>query len=372
MSDDENITRTSRFLEALERLNQWLLKDFNVTTASKDERDVFIRYKNWEYGEKNGGDLQDYALWEQYRDDFAVFTVDHFKASNPTTVRKLRMCLRQHDCFVLRERMPEALFATIHKEEPVTWTREEIEQVVKQSGFYNSGVISYTIKTGGLAIRNGTGSLLDFASDNNNNHYHTPTTATYIADPANGNNNNHHHAPTTATYIADPANGNNNNHHHAPTTATYIADPANGNNNNHHHAPTTATYIADPAKDIINLDTPLHVDSLLHNRLILACQDQTAYSYTCFKPLATILGLVNDLQSSIDTYEKTYSTRPAPTHIAETDEPFTYYTGRKFHRNGRGGSRFPYHNQYTHSQQRPRFTAQRTQQCFVCKKKGIG
>jgi hypothetical protein len=46
MSDDKNITRTSRFLEALERLNQWLSKDFNVTTASKDERDVFIRYKN--------------------------------------------------------------------------------------------------------------------------------------------------------------------------------------------------------------------------------------------------------------------------------------------------------------------------------------
>jgi hypothetical protein len=230
--------------------------------------------------------------------------------------------------------MPEALFATIHEEEPVTWTREEIEQVVKQSGFYNSGVISYTIKTGGLAIRNGTGSSPDLASDNNNNH---------------------HHAPTTATYIADPANGNNNNHHHAPTTATYIADLANN-----------------PAKDIINLDTSLHVDSLLHNRLILACQDQAAYSYACFKPSATIPGLVNDLQSSIDTYEKTYSTRPAPTHMAETDEPFTYYTGRKFHRNGRGGFRCPHHDQYTHSQQRPRSTAQRTQQCFVCKKKGMG
>jgi hypothetical protein len=110
--------------------------------------------------------------------------------------------------------MPEALFATIHEEEPVTWSREEIEQVVKQSGFYNSGVISYTIKTGRLAITNGTGSSPDLASDNNNNHHHAPTTATYIADPANGNNNNHHHAPTTATYIADPANGNNNNNHH--------------------------------------------------------------------------------------------------------------------------------------------------------------
>jgi hypothetical protein len=89
MSDDKNITRTSRFLKAPEYLNQWSLKDFNVTTASKDERDVYIRYKNWEYREKNRGDLQDYVLWEQYRDNFAVFTIDHFQTSNPTTVRKL-------------------------------------------------------------------------------------------------------------------------------------------------------------------------------------------------------------------------------------------------------------------------------------------
>jgi hypothetical protein len=62
MSDDKNTTRTSRFLKALEHLNQWLSKDFNVITASKDKRDVFIRYKNWEYKKKNGEDLQDYTL----------------------------------------------------------------------------------------------------------------------------------------------------------------------------------------------------------------------------------------------------------------------------------------------------------------------
>jgi endonuclease III-like uncharacterized protein len=78
--------------------------------------------------------------------------------------------------------MPEALFATIHKEKLVTWTREEIKQVIKQSGFYNSGVISYTIKTSGLVIINRASSLSDLAS--NNNHHHTLTTATYIADLA--------------------------------------------------------------------------------------------------------------------------------------------------------------------------------------------
>jgi hypothetical protein len=187
--------------------------------------------------------------------------------------------------------MPKALFATIHKKEPVTWTCEEIKQLIKQSGFYNLSVISYTIKTDKLTITNRTGSSPDLASSNNNNH---------------------------------------------------------------HDALTTATYIADPAKDIVNLDTPLHVDSLLHNRLILACQGQITYKY-----------------SSIDTYKKTHSTRPTPTYIAETDEPSTYYTSRKFHRNGRGGFRFPHHDQYTHSQL-PRFTTQPAQQCFMCKKKGMG
>jgi hypothetical protein len=78
--------------------------------------------------------------------------------------------------------MSEALFATIHKEEPVTWSCEEIKQVIKQSGFYNFGVIFYTIKTSGLAITNRTGPLPDLVSSNN--HYHAFTTATYITDPA--------------------------------------------------------------------------------------------------------------------------------------------------------------------------------------------
>jgi hypothetical protein len=73
--------------------------------------------------------------------------------------------------------MPEALFVTIHKKEPVTWSYKKIKQVVKQSGFYNSGVISYTIKTSGLVITNGTGPSPNLASDNN--HYYALTT-----DPA--------------------------------------------------------------------------------------------------------------------------------------------------------------------------------------------
>jgi hypothetical protein len=67
--------------------------------------------------------------------------------------------------------MLKALFTTIHKKEPVTWSCKKIKQVIKQSGFYNSGVISYTIKTNKLTIINKTSLLLNLA--NNNNYYYT-------------------------------------------------------------------------------------------------------------------------------------------------------------------------------------------------------
>jgi endonuclease III-like uncharacterized protein len=57
-----------------------------------------------------------------------------------------------------------------HKKELITWSYKKIEQVVKQSGFYNSGVIFYTIKTNRLVITNKTGLSPDLV--NNNNYYH--------------------------------------------------------------------------------------------------------------------------------------------------------------------------------------------------------
>jgi hypothetical protein len=72
------------------------------------------------------------------------------------------------------------LFAIIYKKELVTWSYKKIKQVVKQSGFYNSGVIFYIIKTNKLIITNRTGLLPDLVSDNN--HYYTLTIITYIAN----------------------------------------------------------------------------------------------------------------------------------------------------------------------------------------------
>jgi hypothetical protein len=305
--------------------------------------------------------------------------------------------------------MPEALFATIHKEKLVTWSREKIKQVVKQSGFYNSGVISYTIKTGELIITNKTGPLPDLAS--NNNHHHTLTTATYIADPAKdiinltqvyttdqkyrGQSNNfdlkltifqnHCHqlsitnntikAKAYSTMLKDEAlthfftNTNNLGSsnlltHIAPSfqelchcTQSYFKNKEyqraqlqlfnsltlrqvieNSANNGKTTKECFAILLSELRRLQAGLDALLRVDSLLHNRLILACQDQAACSYVCFKLSPTIPGLVNNLQSSIDTYEKTYTAQLTPTYLADTDEPAAYYTDHKFYRNDRGGS----------------------------------
>jgi hypothetical protein len=78
--------------------------------------------------------------------------------------------------------MPKALFATIYKEELITWSCEKIKQVVKQSGFYNFDVIFYIIKTNKLAITNKTGLLPDLVSDNN--YHYALITVTYITNLA--------------------------------------------------------------------------------------------------------------------------------------------------------------------------------------------
>jgi hypothetical protein len=105
-----------------------------------------------------------------------------------------------------------------------------------------------------------------------------------------------------------------------------------------------------------SLDSSLRTDLFLHSKLITACQDVPACEYACFKPSDSLSGLINDLQSSITTYEKT---RPP-------DPPSAFFTDRRFHRKEPRFSRFP-------SRFPPRpSTYQKRQQkrCFVCKKEG--
>jgi len=51
------------------------------------------------------------------------------------------------------------------------------------------------------------------------------------------------------------------------------------------------------------LDGALRTDEFLHNKLITACQELEPCKYACYKPANTLAGLINDLRSSISTYE---------------------------------------------------------------------
>ena len=47
----------------------------------------------------------------------------------------------------------------------------------------------------------------------------------------------------------------------------------------------------------------LRIDEFLYNKLIIACQELEPCKYACYKPVDTLVGLINDLWFSIVTYE---------------------------------------------------------------------
>lgn len=59
----------------------------------------------------------------------------------------------------------------------------------------------------------------------------------------------------------------------------------------------------------MSLSKELRSDSFFHNKLINACRKVPACSFACFKPSETLTGLINDLQSSIKTYEESKQTK---------------------------------------------------------------
>ena len=53
----------------------------------------------------------------------------------------------------------------------------------------------------------------------------------------------------------------------------------------------------------MNLDTNLQSDTFLQNKLLMACQDYSACSIACSIPALSSTGLINNLRTSIVTYE---------------------------------------------------------------------
>jgi hypothetical protein len=54
------------------------------------------------------------------------------------------------------------------------------------------------------------------------------------------------------------------------------------------------------------LDSALRTEQFILNKLITACQDVSACQYACFRPSDILAGLINDLRSSIVTYQKAH------------------------------------------------------------------
>ncbi len=107
------------------------------------------------------------------------------------------------------------------------------------------------------------------------------------------------------------------------------------------------------------LGPALRTDDFIHNKLINACQEVPACQYACFKPSETLAELINDLKSSIVTYEKAH-----PTDI--------FFTDRRYHRNFQPRINQDRGNRgYQDRKYQDRRNQGRTEKkCFVCQKEG--
>jgi hypothetical protein len=103
------------------------------------------------------------------------------------------------------------------------------------------------------------------------------------------------------------------------------------------------------------LNPELRSEKFIHNKLINACQNVTACQYACFKLSDSLADLINDLRSSIVTYQKANSA-----NSTETFEAF--FTDRRYHKNfsSRPGNFSPRTNQNR------RYLPKK--KCFVCQK----
>ena len=102
------------------------------------------------------------------------------------------------------------------------------------------------------------------------------------------------------------------------------------------------------------LEKDLRHESFFLNKLLIACQDHPACSLACARPGSTVTGFINDLRSSIITYEKVknYNQSPAQFQLQtdnyENQDQDQYFTDRRYYSNPRQQNRpqrFDHRNQ---------------------------
>jgi hypothetical protein len=113
------------------------------------------------------------------------------------------------------------------------------------------------------------------------------------------------------------------------------------------------------------LGPALRTDDFIHNKLVNACQEVPACQYACFKPSETLAGLINDLKSSIATYQKAHSTESSfPT------ESTTLFTDRRYHRNFQPRTNQDRGQRRGYQDRRNQGQGRTEKKCFVCQKEG--
>ena len=148
-------TKTAASMAELEKI--WGSGGLDIEKATKEDRDLYLKFKLWQYGESNYN-MQDIDLWEQYREDFHGWTEKYFKDANNHTTRNLRTTLRTYGVWVGRNQgrtLPEALYDVLQEEKPTQWSQEEIEDHINSNGEFKSRKIAYLIKSGGSSINFG-------------------------------------------------------------------------------------------------------------------------------------------------------------------------------------------------------------------------
>jgi hypothetical protein len=125
-----------------------------------------------------------------------------------------------------------------------------------------------------------------------------------------------------------------------------------------------------------DLELILRIDDFIHNKLINACQEISACQYACFKFSDSMTELINNLKSSIITYQKA--------HFIEFSFSieFIFFIDRRYHRNFQfriNQNRREYQNReqnreyqdrkYQNRRYQNRRNQDRTRKvCFVCQK----
>ena len=121
------------------------------------------------------------------------------------------------------------------------------------------------------------------------------------------------------------------------------------------------------------LDITLRTDEFLRNKLITACQDLEPCKYACYRPADTLTGLINDLRSSIATYEASNPPGNAQAYVADPQTPKidsdAYFTDRRYRQ------QYPHRpNPIRNSHSNPRTNAyprrQTSRRCYICRKEG--